>query len=661
MTIKGTAELLIQGPEGISSGWLSRVLGRDGLDVSGVERIGTGQMSQSHRVTFTAPEGESSVVVKLASDDEKSRAVGVGMGAYWREVEFYRHLSSRIGGPVPSCHLAEYDAAEGWFTLVLDDVIGAAQGDQIRGCTVAEAAQALGAMASVHAPVFNDLAVGTQDWLNQPNPLSQALLTAVYPGFVERYGHRMDERHVAVAEAFIPRMDVWWADRRAPLGLIHGDFRLDNLLFAGGSCAVVDWQTVTWGPAMMDAAYFLGGALTPDLRRAHEEQLLRGYHEALVTSGVQNFSWEQCWNEYRRQVFWGLTMVVAASMVVGQTERGDDMFMALFERVCEQILDLDSLELLPEPGAKPVPLVPEPADEKLHAPGPEPLWNESFYFDAATADGSMGLYVRLGRLPNRNEAVYTAAIVRAGEPTILIVDAHAPVPSLDDTRQSVAAERFTATQECVDPLKTYRVALSGMGEAFEDSTAPLRGESGKPVEIELDLTWTTAGRPYAWRASTRYEIPCEVVGRVAIDGDAFDVNAVGQRDHSYGSRDWWANDWMWSAFHLEDGTHTHAVTVPQLPGLAIGYSQIGDEITELGSGTSTFEDGPSGEPASATLATEPDGLSLAIAPVAFGSLLMTAPDGRVAHFQRALANVEASDGRRGVGWIEWNRNQSGGA
>ena len=657
MTTSDLIELLIKGPEEISGHWLSRVLRRDRVDVVDVMRIGTGQMSQSHRVRFTSPEGESSVVVKLASDDEKSRATGIGMGAYWREVQFYRHLSERIGGPVPACHLAEYDAASGWFTLVLDDVVGASQGDQIRGCTVDDAAHALRAMAAVHAPVFNDLAVGTQDWLNQPNPLNQALLAAAYPGFVDRYRNRVDERHLAVAEAFIPRMDLWWADRRAPLGLIHGDFRLDNLLFAGDSCAVVDWQTVTWGPAMMDAAYFLGGAVTPDLRKAHEHQLLRGYHEALVAGGVQNFDWDQCWNEYRRQVFWGLSMVVAASMVVGQTERGDDMFMALFERVCEQILDLGSLELLPEPGEKVAALVPEPADESLHAPGPEPLWNESFYFDAAAPDGSFGLYIRLGRLPNRGEAVYTAAIVRAGEPSILIVDPHAPLPAADDVRQTVNAERFAATQECVEPLRTYRVAVRGTGEAFDDSTAPLRQESGKPVEVELDLIWTTSARPYSWRASTRYEIPCQVTGRVSIDGEARDVDLVGQRDHSYGSRDWWANDWMWSAFHLEDGTRTHAVTVPQLPGLAIGYSQTGDDVIELESGTSTFADGPSGEPAVATLDTQPDGLSLTVSPVGFGSLLMTSPDGRVAHFQRALATVKAQDGRHGVGWIEWNRNQ----
>ena len=55
------------------------------------------------------------------------------------------------------------------------------------------------------------------------------------------------------------------------MGLVHGDYRLDNMLFgqpgADRALTVVDWQTVTWGPAMTDVAYFLGCALPSELRR----------------------------------------------------------------------------------------------------------------------------------------------------------------------------------------------------------------------------------------------------------------------------------------------------------------------------------------------------------------------------------------------------------
>ena len=371
-------------PTEVTSDWLETAIDRAGIDVRSVAPIGTGQMSQSHRVTFAGLDGaEATVVVKLASTDPTSRATGVGMGAYEREISFYRHLAGRIGGPLPSCHLAEYDPVEGWFTLVLEDIVGARQGDQVAGCSVEEARLALRALARVHAPVLGDLALGTADWLNKPNPLNQALLTGLLPSFLERYGERVAPEHAEVCERFVSSIDGWTQDRRPPLGLVHGDYRLDNLLFGDDACTVVDWQTVGWGPPMLDASYLIGGGLKVGDRRAYERDLVTIYHDELLAHGVKDLGWEQCWEEYRRQSFCGILMTVAASMVVVRTDRGDDMFMTWLARNAQQILDLDALSLLPAPGTgRPPALRPDPHDEGRHDPGPEALWNESWYFDA---------------------------------------------------------------------------------------------------------------------------------------------------------------------------------------------------------------------------------------------------------------------------------------
>src|SRR3954454_2591032 len=106
--------------------WLGEVLGRE-VGSFECERIGTGQMSVNYRVTLDG--GADTVVVKLAATDATSRATGVGLGAYEREIQFYRELSERIGGPVVGCSAALFDPAEGWFTLVLEDVAPASQGD----------------------------------------------------------------------------------------------------------------------------------------------------------------------------------------------------------------------------------------------------------------------------------------------------------------------------------------------------------------------------------------------------------------------------------------------------------------------------------------------------------------------------------------------------
>ena len=120
-----------------------------------------------------------------------------------------------------------------------------------------------------------------------------------------------------------------------------------------------------------------------------------------------------------------------------------------------------------------------------------------------------------------------------------------------------------ASQDCEAPLERFRVRVEGTAAAHADHSDPLHKVPGEPVEIAIDLTWTTDGTPYQWRLATRYEIPCRVSGTVRVGDEQFELSGPGQRDHSWGARDWWASDWMWSALHLEDGTHTHAVGVPQ--------------------------------------------------------------------------------------------------
>ena len=347
-------------PEALTPEWLTAALHAAGIGTASRvvdaarTRIGTGQVATNVRCALVWDRARAdvpaSVVVKIPSDDPVSRATGAARKIYRKEVEFYRRVVGTVDIRTPHCWLADIDEAGETFFLLMEDVAPAEQGDQLAGCSVERAALALAELAKLHAPRWGDPALADDALLWDPAidraGLMQALYSAVWPGFRERYGARLAPELMAVAARFEPRVGAWVTGTEGPLTVIHGDYRLDHMLFGTGAgappLAVVDWQTVARGLGTVDAAYFLGAGLVVDDRRAHEQELLRGYWEALRDRGVPDYPWETCWRDYRRTAYAGLVMAVVASMIVVQTERGDDMFMAMASRHAQQVIDLES-------------------------------------------------------------------------------------------------------------------------------------------------------------------------------------------------------------------------------------------------------------------------------------------------------------------------------
>ena len=639
---------VVERPADLTAEWLTATLGQSVSDFA-VERIGTGQMSECYRVALTYAEGAggpNSVVLKVAATDPVSRQTGLALGLYEREVRFYTDIAPGIDGPIAPCHHAAFDTETGAFHLLLGDAGPAVVGDEIRGATVEQAMLALSELGRVHAPLLGDTAMANADWLNRESPMNQAVIGQLYAGFIDRYGDQIAPEHREVCERLVATFDAYVASEsdRVP-GLVHGDYRLDNMLFgeagADRPLTVVDWQTVTWGPAMTDVAYFLGCALPDRLRRDHYDALLRAYHQALGAK----LSLDEVRDGVRRQSFFGVLMAIISSMLVAQTSRGDEMFMVMLRRHCQHVLDTDALAVLPEPVAA-VPLTPVADDEGAHDPTDEPLWNESWYFDFTAPGQGVGGWIRLGLMPNEKTAWITALLCGPDMPTIAAVDFH-------DTGA------IELSLEATEPLQACTVSVRGTGQAYDDPAALLRSDSGRPVELTMDLVWTTAGTPYQYRITPRYEIPCTVSGTITVDGREIPLRAVaGQRDHSWGVRDWWAMDWVWSALHLDDGTHLHGVDIriPGAPPIGVGYlQQTGRPLVELQAVTARETFGDNGLPQTTTI--DFGALKATIDIRGHAPVLLTAPDGRISHFPRAWATVTTDDGRTGVGWIEWNRNQ----
>jgi hypothetical protein len=350
-------------PELLTPEWLTAALRTSdrfaAVVVHGVDPqpVGTGQMCDSLRLHLSADgpdDAPRTVIAKLPAADETSRATARTLRSYENEVRFYQQLAPTLPVRTPTAYYADIDPATARFVLLLEDLSPAEPGDQLAGCTAGQAAAALDELVRLHAPRWGDPSLAELEWLHR-DPAGQrefmlGLLPALWEGFTERYADRLGADVLSAGAGVFGHLGSYLRVDLEPKTIVHGDYRLDNLLFGGGSgapsVAVVDWQTCTHGSGLADVAYFIGAGLDPALRRSVERGLVESYHDGLVASGVRHYGMERCWWEYRRGSWAGLLMAVGASMLVEQTERGDEMFVTMATRHATHALDLDAIGTL---------------------------------------------------------------------------------------------------------------------------------------------------------------------------------------------------------------------------------------------------------------------------------------------------------------------------
>lgn len=298
-----------------------------------------------------------------------------------------------------------------------------------------------------------------------------------------------------------------------------------------------------------------------------------------------------------------------------------------------------------------------PADDARHEPGPEEWWNESWYADVADMGGTYGAWLRFGLYPNRSETWFHLVVARPGQPVVIFDDLEAPLATGD--AQSLITDTWACELSAEEPLERWRVEASATGRAHADPVGVYRGEPGEPTPVEIDLTWHSQGDPYHYGVSPRYEISAHVTGTIRVGDEVIEVDAPGQRDHSWAVRDWWAFRWCWSSGALDDGSRFHLsdIRIPKMP-MGFGYRiDPGGDQTFASHITATEALDAEGFPTTGRLELEPGGPVVDVEPLAFSPLLFVADDGRVSRFPRALCRYTTPDGRSGTGWTEWNQPQ----
>ena len=348
-------------PGEVEPDWLSERLraagALDGGRVTAIrwEAIGTGQVGDSARFHLTYDRDTAApgtVAGKFPAADPMSRGTAAAFGLYAKEVGFYRELAPLLDVRVPAVLAAEIAADGVDFVLLFEDLGPARGGNQLSSCTHADAQAAMQQAAALHAPSWENQKIIGAHWLH-PREGQIDQIKALYPGaqaiFRERYADLLEPEYMAVCEQLNDAADHWFGRDGTTKCLLHGDFRLDNMLFdiKGGAeaIAVLDWQTVAVGNALTDIGYFMGTGIGNALREEHEGELLDLYCAEMSMRGVP-LDREDIWDNYVLGALHGVSTAVFSAAFVERTERGDANFLSMARGGCALALAHGSLAKL---------------------------------------------------------------------------------------------------------------------------------------------------------------------------------------------------------------------------------------------------------------------------------------------------------------------------
>jgi hypothetical protein len=294
--------------------------------ISGEVSFNAQLMRLSLTYNFVEATAPHTLILKLPTTDTTLQANATVFRPGSKEHWFYQRIAPSTRLHVARCYYSAVDATTRESVLVLEDLVSAQRINQVTGVAADAAQLALQSVAGLHSGWWErQSATEIQELqsITDSSGAAEALVEKLYaqawpqflqsgivtvPTDVKRFGERLVGR-ITETEQLLTS---------SPQTLIHGDFRLDNLLFdlqkEPPCCWLLDWEDVAFGCGVCDLAWFLGGCLQLQAS-THEEDLLRFYHHTLLDKGVLDYSWLQCLHDYRYAMISSFVQGVLSSMV----------------------------------------------------------------------------------------------------------------------------------------------------------------------------------------------------------------------------------------------------------------------------------------------------------------------------------------------------------
>ena len=351
-------------PGDITPQWLTEALCSSNVVVTSLfiepiaELTCAGQLARLH-LSFSQSQSTlpSTLVAKLHAPDEPLRAKTRPFMPDKCEILFYQHLADEIPLRIPHCYYSTMNVTDGKYVRILEDLAPAKVGDQIRGSTVEETVLAIRAIAGFHAHWWQSEKLEEFDWLvgspTDSDSINRWVLDQyqnAFPIFVSKVGTLLTNAAKTFGEQLPEKLTNKPQFGKPPKTLVHGDFRLENVFFGASlgksGFAVIDWQDISRGEGVSDVAWFIGGCLqvTPN-RQVEEQQLLKIYHETLKANGVNGYTFEACWEDYRLAMSrYFIQAVLMVASLNSENDGENKLAQAVAERFIGAITDLHLTE-----------------------------------------------------------------------------------------------------------------------------------------------------------------------------------------------------------------------------------------------------------------------------------------------------------------------------
>jgi Ecdysteroid kinase-like family len=236
------------------------------------------------------------------------------------EVVFYRDVAPNLATPpIARCLAAIANSDIGPETIVIEDL--RATHDHLPWPlppTRSQAELAIDALAHVHARYWQAPSLGNTIGQHNTEQSLASMVNGVashLPSFFDEFGDSLtaDTRRV-YERVFSSSLKPWMrlTDPHA-LTITHGDAHSWNFLFprsGSGPAYLIDWQLWHIDVGARDLAFLMALHWYPERRRELESSLIGRYHEALLAHGIDGYSLDDLWLDYRRGVVRNLTFPV---------------------------------------------------------------------------------------------------------------------------------------------------------------------------------------------------------------------------------------------------------------------------------------------------------------------------------------------------------------